>query len=296
MRLRVAVIGVRGQVARALQEAHTPNIAITSLGRPTLDLAMPQTVTLALRDVAPDVIINAAAYTAVDKAESEQATAFAINAEGALAVAEAASALNAPLIHLSTDYVFDGRKRAPYAETDVTNPLNAYGLSKLSGERAVAAAHSRHVIVRASWVHAPYGANFVRTMLRLAQAHEEIPVVADQIGRPMAASAIAAALLRVAQNTANDEAPRLLGLFHLGGDGQASWADVAETTFETSARLGGPHARVRRITTAEYPTPATRPLYSVMNDAKLHAAHGVKLPNWRDGVAQSVARALQSSG
>jgi len=296
MSLRIAVTGAQGQVARALQDLHAEGVTLIALARPDLDLAEPQTIAPALRAAAPNVVINAAAYTAVDKAESDKEAAFAVNEAGARAAAEAAAALDAPLIQLSTDYVFDGRKRAPYVETDPPCPLNAYGASKLAGERAVAGAHPRHAIVRLSWVHAPYGANFVRTMLRLAETREEIAVVADQIGRPMAAAHIAGALIAIARNLAGAPGARHFGMFHLGGDGQASWADFAEAIFAASAARGGPSARVRRITAAEYPTPAARPAFGVLDGARLEAAHGVRLPDWRIGLEASVAGALQSGG
>lgn len=294
MSLRLAVTGARGQIARALQEFAAPGLTPVALARPALDLAAPETILPALRAATPDVIVHAAAYTAVDKAESDAETAFAINEAGARAIAEAAAALDTPLIHLSTDYVFDGAKRAPYLETDAPNPINRYGASKLASERAVAA-YARSAIIRLSWVHAPYGANFVRTMLRLAIERAEISVVADQIGRPMAAREIAASLIRIARNLADAPTHKQFGLFHLGGADAASWADVAEAAFAASARLGGPSARVRRITTTEYPTPAARPLYGVLDGVKLHAAHGVRLGAWRAGVEDSVTRALAQS-
>lgn len=295
MSLRLAVTGAQGQVTRALQELDASDVIVIPLARPALDLATPHTILSALRAAAPDIVLNAAAYTAVDKAESDADAARAINELGAGAVAKTAAFLGAPLIHLSTDYVFDGRKRTPYLETDSPNPLNIYGVSKLAGERAVAAMQARHAIIRLSWIHSPYGGNFVSTMLRMARTGAEISVVADQIGRPMAASDIAAALIQIARNLAAAPTPAQFGLFHLGGDGEASWADFAETIFAVSAAHGGPVARVTRIPSADYLTPAARPAYGVLDGSKLAMMHGVRLPDWRIGVEASVARLLKSA-
>ncbi|MGE0742033.1 MAG: dTDP-4-dehydrorhamnose reductase [Hyphomonadaceae bacterium] len=290
--MRIAVTGARGQVATALQSLK--GIDVVAYARPDLDLAIPSTVAPILRAGSPDVIVNAAAYTAVDRAEQEASEAFAINEAGARAVAEAAAGLGVPLIHLSTDYVFDGAKPAPYVETDAPNPQSVYGASKYAGERAVMQAHARAVIVRASWVYAPHGNNFVRTMLRLAGERDAVRVVADQRGMPMAAPDIAEALARVARNLVDaPERGNLHGLFHLGGEGDTTWADFAEATFAGSAARGGPSARVERITTAEFGAPAPRPPNSRLDGAKLEAAHGVRLPHWRtslDRVLDTILR------
>ena len=197
--MRLAVTGREGQVATALARAGAlAGIEVVRLGRPELDLERPETIAPALQAVRPDVVVSAAAYTAVDQAESEPERARRINAQAPGVLAEAAARLGAPIVHLSTDYVFDGEKRAPYTEADATGPVTVYGATKLQGEQAVAAGHPRHVILRTAWVYAPWGKNFVRTMLRLAEAREEVGVVADQHGCPTYAPDIADAVLAIA--------------------------------------------------------------------------------------------------
>ncbi len=268
-------------------------ITVIPVGRPALDLARPETIAPALAAAGPDVVVNAAAYTAVDKAESEPDLAHAVNAVGAGAVAEAAARLGLPVLHLSTDYVFDGRLDRPYREDDPTGPLGTYGGSKLEGERRVAGANPRHVILRTAWVYAPFGANFVRTMLRLATSRDEVGVVADQRGCPTGALDIASALLAIAARVrtgADGEPP--FGLFHLTGGGEATWADVAEAVFVRSAALGGPTALVRRITTADYPTPAPRPANSRLDGSRLADVYGLTLPDWHASLDTCVTRLL----
>ncbi|MGI6247073.1 MAG: dTDP-4-dehydrorhamnose reductase [Pseudochelatococcus sp.] len=290
--MRIAVTGRDGQVATALAEygaAH--GVEVVRVGRPALDLAAPESVRAALAAVRPDVVVNAAAFTAVDLAESQAQAAFAINAAGAGAVAEAARALEAPVIQLSTDYVFDGEKPAPYHEDDATGPVSVYGASKLAGERAVAAATEDHVILRTAWVYAASGKNFVRTMLRLAQERDAVRVVADQRGCPSYAPDIAAAVIAVARNlAAHPRDAALRGVFHLTGQGEATWAQLAEEVFAQARAAGGKGAAVIPITTAEYPTPARRPRNSRLDGAKLARVHGVVLPEWRQSLARCVAR------
>jgi len=259
-----------------------------------LDLAEPSGIAAALAAARPDVVVNAAAYTGVDKAESERDLAFAVNGAGAGAVATAARALGVPLIHISTDYVFDGSKPAAYVETDPTAPLGVYGASKLAGEQAVLAAYPGAVICRTAWVYSPFGANFVKTMLRLAETREELGVVADQIGNPTSALDIADAVLTLARRLKDDPAAET-GIFHMSGSGEASWADLAEAIFGASAAHGGPTARVRRITTADYPTPAPRPANSRLDCRKLAEVHGLSLPDWRPSLAAVVARLTQEN-
>lgn len=283
--MRLVVTGTQGQVARALAETQAPGMEIVAIGRPVLDLADAASVARALRDAAPDVIVNAAAHTGVDDAEKEPEAAFALNEAGARAVAEAAAALGAPVIQLSTDYVFGGDKPSPYVETDATTPLGVYGASKLAGERAVASANPNYVILRCAWVYSPYGKNFVRTMLRLAETREEVGVVADQHGGPTSAHDIADACVKVALNLLMqpDEAD-LRGVFHLAPQGEAVWADFAEAIFEGAAARGAKAARVKRIGSAEFPTPAKRPANSRLDASKLAALHGVRLPSWRQSL------------
>ena len=293
--MRLAVTGQKGQVVRALCElAPKRGIDIVALGRPGLDLADPAGIAPALREARADVVVNAAAYTAVDKAESEPDLAIAVNAAGAGAVAQAARALGLPIIQISTDYVFDGVKPAPYREDDPTGPLGVYGRSKLDGEGAVARENPRHAILRTAWVYAPFGNNFVRTMLRLAGARPEVSVVADQHGCPTAAEDIAATIVTVAGRLRAEPGNAALhGVFHMAAQGEAVWAEVAEAIFETSARLGGPSARVKRITTADYPTPARRPANSRLDCAKLRDVYGITLPPWRQSLDACVERLIK---
>ena len=292
--MRIVVTGREGQVARSLAErGAATGHEIVLLGRPDLDLAgSVADIVASLRAAAPQAIVSAAAYTAVDKAESEADQAFAVNADGAGAVARAAQALSVPLIHLSTDYVFDGTKDSPYREEDATAPTGVYGASKLAGEEAVLAAHHDVAILRTAWVYSPFGANFVKTMLRLADTRDEVGVVADQIGNPTSALDIADGVLAVASNLARNNADNLRGIFHMSGAGEASWADFAEAIFDASERAGGPSAAVRRIATANYPTPARRPANSRLDVSKLEREHGVRLPAWQQSVGQVVSRLL----
>jgi len=295
--MRIAVTGRIGQVVRSLLE-RAPAFAceVVPVGRPELDLAGDEgSIRQALADASPDAIISAAAYTAVDRAESERELAFAVNEGGARAVALAAKDLGVPLIHLSTDYVFDGRKNAAYVEADPTNPASVYGASKLAGENAVLAAHDNTAIVRTAWVYSPFGQNFARTMLRLAADREEVAVVADQLGNPTSALDIADGLFRIAANLARSSNAELRGIFHMTAQGEASWADFAEVIFRASQAAMGPYARVRRITTGDYPTPAARPPNSRLDCGKLERLHGVRLADWRTSAAQVVTRLVTES-
>jgi dTDP-4-dehydrorhamnose reductase len=290
--MRIAVTGTQGQIVTALRERGSDETQIIALGRPQLDLTDRDSVRAALNDARCDVIVNAAAYTAVDKAEQEEALAMRVNGEGAGHVAEAAAALGVPLIHFSTDYVFDGSAARPYREDDPTAPLGAYGRSKLEGERRVAALCPSSAILRTAWVYSPFGTNFVRTMLRLGETREEVGVVADQLGNPTSAIDIADATLRIARRLCSDGAPQLRGVFHMTGAGDACWADVAEAIFTRAEAHGRAPVRVRRIATADYPTPARRPANSRLDNTKLSQIYGVALPDWRPSLAACVDRLL----
>jgi len=290
--IRIAVTGRSGQVAHALAEAGPAlNVEIINLGRPQLDLAVPETVEPALNAAIPDIVVNAAAYTAVDQAEREPGIASAVNGTGAGAVAEAARALGIPVIHLSTDYVFDGNKTSAYVEEDLLAPASAYGASKLAGEQAVAAATGEHVILRTAWVYAPYGKNFVRTMLALAESRDEVRVVADQLGSPTYAPDIAVAIVTIARNVLrNPSHPLLRGIFHLAGSGETSWAGLASAIFAFLAAKGLRKPVLTPITSADYPTPARRPANSRLNCAKLARVHGIELPSWHDSLGICLER------
>jgi dTDP-4-dehydrorhamnose reductase len=292
--LRLVVTGLKGQVVSALIERAARDVELTAIGRPQLDLGLRGAVLAGLRHARCDAIINAAAYTAVDKAESEPDVAMRINGEGAGHVAEAAAELGVPLLHLSTDYVFDGASPRPYREDDPTAPINAYGRSKLAGEERIRATHANHVILRTSWVYSPYGGNFVKTMLQLGASRDEVRVVADQIGNPTSALDIADALLAVARRLTTDTSPDLRGVFHFAGAGEASWADVAEAVFGAAERYGRRPVLVTRITTADYPTPARRPMNSRLDHTKFVAGYGVAPPAWRHSLEPCVTRLLQS--
>lgn len=292
--MRIIVIGRDGQVARALAErAPDYQAAAVMLGRPTLDLADPSGIEDILRETGGDLIVNAAAYTAVDQAEKEPEVAQAVNGIGAGTVAGVAAAMAVPIIHLSTDYVFDGTLDRPYRESDPVNPLGAYGASKLLGEQAVTSMSEDHVILRTAWVYSPFGKNFVKTMLRLGAEREEVGVVADQIGSPTSALDIADGILNVGRKLLDNPSDKnLRGLFHMAGSGFANWAEFATEIFASSARLGGPAARVRPITAAEYPTPAKRPTNSRLDCTRLAEIYGINLPPWRESVEICVQRLL----
>ncbi|ESZ73221.1 dTDP-4-dehydrorhamnose reductase [Mesorhizobium sp. L103C119B0] len=290
--MRLVVTGRDGQVAASLLEAgqRRDGIEVVTLGRPVLDLARPDTVFDALAAARPDIVVSAAAYTAVDQAEDEPDLAFAVNAVGAGKVAEAAAKLGVPVIHLSTDYVFDGTKDGAYVETDATAPLGVYGASKLAGELAVAAVNPRHLILRTAWVYSPFGKNFVKTMLRLAGDRDEIAVVADQWGNPTSALDIADSILHAAAVLRGDDSFDGYGIYHLAGTGETSWSGFARYVLETSRALGGPCAKVRDIATVEYPTKASRPRNSRLSTAKFAVTFGWRAPAWRNSADEIVNR------
>jgi dTDP-4-dehydrorhamnose reductase len=293
--MRVVVTGRQGQVVCSLAERTAgTDIEIVALGRPELDLAGPsREIVAAISNAKPDIVVSAAAYTHVDKAETERELAFSVNEQGARVVARAAREAGVPLIHLSTDYVFDGGKPAPYVEDDPTGPMGVYGASKLAGEHAVLAEHSDSVVLRTAWVYSPFGANFVKTMLRLAGDRDEIAVVADQLGNPSSALDIADGIIAVARNLATSSDSGRRGLFHMAGTGEATWAEFAEGIFAASKARGGPTANVRRIASADYPTVARRPANSRLDCGKLARVHGVQLPDWRNSVEQVIGKLLQ---
>lgn len=291
--MRIVATGGAGQLVLSLKEQLAgPSDAFVAVGRPELDLSVgdDETVYAALAVAEPDVIINAAAHTAVDKAESEPDLAFAINAHGAGAVARAAKRLGVPLVHISTDYVFAGDKDGAYVEADLSGPTGIYGASKLAGEEQVMASGADAAILRTAWVYSPFGANFVKTMLRVADQRKELGVVDDQRGCPTNALDLADASLAVARHLVTSQDPAHRGLFHATGGGEGTWADFAEAIFAESAKVGGPTARVNRITTADYPTPAKRPANSRLSSEKLQAAHGIVLPAWQTSMMAVVAQ------
>jgi dTDP-4-dehydrorhamnose reductase len=280
--LRIAVTGKEGQVARSMVAlGPVMGVEVIAVGRPELDLADPASVLAALEAVHPDAIVSAAAYTAVDKAESERELAFAVNGAGAGAVAEAAARLGVPVLHLSTDYVFDGSKAGRYDERDPTAPTSVYGASKLDGETRVASATANHAIFRTAWVYSAHGANFLKTMLRLGETRDTLSVVADQLGCPTSAEDIARAMITAAQTMVarSDDAYR--GIFHLTGAGEASWADFAREIFRAAESHGRKPVDVAPITSDQYPSPVKRPANSRLSGEKLERVYGIALPDWR---------------
>lgn len=288
MKAVVLVAGRSGQVARALTELDAPDLAFSCFGRPDLDLTrtgeIADTIGALVERLRPVAIVNAAAYVAVDRAEAEPEAAMVLNRDAADALARAAIRHGLPFVHLSTDYVFSGEAAVPYVESDATGPLGAYGRSKLAGERAVAEAGGRYAILRTAWLFGPHGANFLKTMLRLAEDRGTVRVVADQWGTPTyvpdLAEAIAVVLRALLERHVSS------GIFHVVAGGETSWAGFAREIFRRSSLLGGPSAVVEGIVSSVYPTPARRPANSRLSTAEFEARFGHALPPWEDGVAR----------
>lgn len=282
--MKILILGTSGQVGTELMRAAwPPGTELVGLARPEVDMARPETVAAAVAEHAPALVVNATAYTAVDKAEGDREAAFAVNRDGPARLAAACAARGAALIHISTDYVFDGTKPAPYTEDDPVAPLGAYGASKEAGEAAVRAALPRHVILRTSWVYAVHGANFVKTMLRFGREREEMRVVADQHGAPTAASDIAAAIVAIAGRiSAGNDVP--WGTYHFTGTGETTWHGFAERVFQRLEAATGRRPRLLAIATADYPTPARRPANSRLDCTRIRTAFGVAAPRWEDSL------------
>jgi dTDP-4-dehydrorhamnose reductase len=278
--VRILLTGRGGQLGWELERALAPLGEVTATDRAALDLADPEAIRRALRAARPEVIVNAAAYTAVDRAESEPELAMRVNGAAPGELAEEAKRLGALLVHYSTDYVFDGAKRAPYAEDDAPQPLNVYGRSKLAGERAIAAAGARHLILRTSWVYGLRGRNFLLAILRRAQSGETLRVVDDQRGAPTWSRQIAQATVHVLARC-HDAA----GLYHLSAAGQTTWCGFARAIVEAA----GLAAAVQPIPSAEFCAAAARPRYSVLGCTKAARDLGVRLPDWREGLARCMA-------
>ena len=290
--MRILVTGRRGQLARSLAERASlhPGLELVAVGRPKLEMAEPGSAERMIGKARPGLVINTAAYTAVDQAEDEPDLAHRINTEAAGEIARAARQVGAPIIQLSTDYVFDGSASKPYREDAATNPANTYGLSKLAGEEAVRAASPDHMIVRTAWLYSPFGRNFVRTMVEAAKSRPQLSVVADQHGSPTSALDLAGALLAVAGRWANGDRVGLGETYHLAAPGEASWFDLAGQVMVDCAALGLPHVPVKPIATADWPTPARRPAYSALDSGKFARDFGIILPDWRLSVGEVVAR------
>lgn len=295
--MKILVTGKNGQVGFELQRALAPLGEIVAVGQAECDFANADAIRELVRRVAPDVIVNPAAYTAVDKAETDQATASAVNAGAPAVLGEEAARLGALVVHYSTDYVFNGSKDGAYTETDRPDPQSVYGSTKLAGERALAEVNPRHLILRTSWVVGAHGGNFAKTMLRLAAEREQLSVVADQFGAPTSAALLAdltAQLLRQYQRTSEDGFP--YGTYHVAASGETNWCDYARFVIREALVSGkvlkaGPDA-VLPLTTAQYPTPAKRPGNSRLDTSRLRATFGVQLPSWQEGVRQVLNQIL----
>lgn len=294
--MRILVTGKNGQLATALFEAGStdPDMEVVALDRTVLDVCNEDSVEHAMAEVEPDVVVNAAAYTAVDKAESEQGQAFAANATGPRLLAMVTARRGIPIIHVSTDYVYDGEKSGPYVEDDRVAPASVYGASKRAGEVAVAEANPKHIIVRTAWVYGATGHNFVKTMLRLAADRDQLDVVDDQHGNPSYAPHLAQAIMHVVRKTLENPGFEPWGVYHLAGTGSTTWCGLAREVFRCSEASGGPHAHVGAITTSQYPTPAKRPANSQLDCAKAKRIFGVELPRWQAGVSDCVARLVRN--
>jgi len=276
----ILVTGATGQLGFELAQLLAPHGDVVATERTTLDLANPDAIVAALRGARPKLILNAGAYTAVDRAEDERALAHSVNAQAPGVLAEEARRMGAVLVHYSTDYVFDGTRTSPYPEDAKAAPLNVYGATKLEGERAIAAVGAHALVFRTSWVYGTRGRNFLTTIRRLALERDEIRIVADQRGVPNWCRALAEATVRIVAGGAPSMAERA-GLYHMSSTGDASWHEFAQAIVG-----GGGKPRVVPIKTAEYPLPARRPAYGVLATAKFEATFGFALPDWRDALAR----------
>ena len=296
--MKILILGCNGQVGWELQRTLAPLGTVTAIDYPDIDLSRADSITAVLHSVSPDLIVNAAAYTAVDRAEQEPALAGKINADAPALLARRARALDAALIHYSTDYVFDGAKQGAYVETDPPNPQNVYGKTKLEGEKAIAAAGGRHLVLRTSWVYSDRGSNFLLTMLRLAAEREQLRVVADQHGTPTWSRTLARATARIVDRELSHGIKQLFGktggLYHATGAGVATWHGFTEAILEEYQRVNGLRRPLKTrevlpITTDEYPLPAKRPQNSVLSNEKLVQKFGIEPKPWREQLEELMA-------
>ncbi|HGS5279612.1 TPA: dTDP-4-dehydrorhamnose reductase [Vibrio parahaemolyticus] len=282
--MRVLVTGCNGQVGHCLTEilSNAENVSLLSVDREELDITVQKAVSNIVKAFKPTIIINAAAHTAVDKAEDEVELSFAINCDGPKFLAEAAQEVGAAILHISTDYVFEGNKVGEYVESDVTNPKGVYGASKLAGEIAVAEVCDKHVILRTAWVFGEHGNNFVKTMLRLAESRNELSIVGDQFGGPTYARDIAKALVEIAKKISNGESVEY-GIYHYSGQPHVSWYEFADTIFDNAVDQGilRDKPKLFSITTDQYPTPAKRPINSTLSSNKITHAFEIDASNWK---------------
>ena len=296
MAVRVLVTGIGGQLASSLVERATAfrDVEVTCVDRPAFDLGLPETIARTVRDHRPEVVIGAAAYTAVDQAEDEPDLAMQLNGDAAGWLARAARAEGARFLQISTDYVFDGLKTAPYVEGDPANPQSVYGRSKLEGERRARAEMPEVVIVRTAWVYSPFGRNFVKTMLTLAETRDHLSVVDDQHGNPTSALDLADACLAIIRTWRERPTSGLGEIYHCAGSGETTWCGLARHTLDTSRALAGPFAEVAAIPTADWPTKAARPANSRLDCRKVGRDFGWQAPDWRRSTEEVVARLLKT--
>jgi dTDP-4-dehydrorhamnose reductase len=290
----ILLTGASGQVGWELQRALATLGRVFTPGHADFDLATPDKLAAAVRAMRPDLIVNAAAYTAVDQAESEQELAYAVNAEAPQVLAREAARLGITLVHYSTDYVFDGTQMSAYAETDTPKPLGVYGASKLAGEALVQASGADHLILRTSWVYGMRGKNFLLTMQRLARARDKLSVVADQFGAPTWSRSIAEATaqmlaLWLAPGATAEDRQRLSGVYHVSCGGRTSWHGFAAAILDDMQARGERTPSLKAISTAEYPTPAQRPANSVLSNAKLERSFGIRMPEWEQALSLCLA-------
>lgn len=291
--MKILTIGSSGQVAQAMSERSIKaGVQNESIGRPTLDILRPESIEAAIDRAEPTIIVNAAAYTAVDRAEKDPSSAFELNATAPEHLAKAADARGIPLVHISTDYVFDGKNADSYREDDSIAPLGVYGQSKAQGERKVLEASPRSVILRTAWVYSPFGNNFVKTMLRLAAERESVSVVDDQVGNPTNALDIADGILSICRHLGQRGEQAAYGLYHMTARGHASWADLAEKVFDIHRQETGKTVHLNRISSSEYPTPVERPNNSQLDSEKLKNTFSVMLPDWKTSVEAVVRRLI----
>lgn len=300
MRSRILILGANGQVGVELQRCLAEAGEIIALGRDSVDLAHPEQLRAIVRSATPDIILNAAAYTAVDRAESEPDLARSINAVAPGVLAEEALRMGALLIHYSTDYVFDGSKTGSWLETDATNPLNVYGATKLAGEQAIQQVGGRFLIFRTSWVYGPHGKNFLFTMLRLGRERERLSIIDDQIGAPTTSSELAEATRDIVMSVLRENADSMdgwSGVYHMTCGGSVSWCGFARAIFERAGvLLDGKKPEVAPISSHEYPTPAKRPRNSIMSNEKLNARFGISLAPWESALDHAMERLKLNSG
>lgn len=294
--MRVLVTGAHGQVGRELTRNVPSGFKVVALGSDDLDITDVSRVNALIANQLPDLIINAAAYTAVDKAESDRSAAYAVNRDGVANLGLVAARRHIPVLHISTDYVFRGDAHQPYSEQDAPDPTGVYGASKLAGEQLLINANPQHIILRTSWVFGAHGNNFVKTMLKLAASRDTLSVVSDQMGGPTPAASIADALWRIAQQYSVSQ-NIAWGIYHFGGHPPCTWHDFAQTIFQQAFDLGmlAKVPVVNAITTQDYPTPAKRPAWSVLDNSKISTSFGIEAPCWKSGL-QRVLEEIRAVG